>query len=214
MKKFTLIPVLLLIASLVVLLVMFLIRGLQTNQQQAEINLTSTAAWATQFAMQTEAARPTNTSIPTQTATPEPTFTPVPPTETSTEIPAISTPDLIPGCDVAAFIDDVTIPDGTEFDPDTKFTKTWRLLNNGTCTWNSFYKIYFVSGDKMSGPSSKPLTPLEVPPGKAIEVSVELRAPKKAGTYRGYWGFKNTNGAAFGIGPQNDPVYVEIKVAD
>ena len=120
--------------------------------------------------------------------------------------------NVIEGCDVAAFITDVTVPDGQEFDPDTKFVKTWRLLNDGSCTWNSYYKLYFVSGAKMSGPTSQTLTAIEVPPGASIDVSVELRAPDEPGTYRGYWGLKNTNGAEFGVGPADKPFYVEVTV--
>jgi hypothetical protein len=211
MKKLGLLPVILLALSTIALLVMFVLKAVDNQKQIKLLQLTQTAAAATREAEQTLAAIPTATPLPTATYTPEPTATPLPPTATiePTETEQVIT---VEGCDVAAFITDVTIPDGKEFDPGAKFTKTWRLLNDGSCTWNSFYKVYFVSGAKMSGPTSQKLTSVDVPPGASIDVSVELRAPEDPGTYRGYWGLKNTNGLAFGVGPAGKPFYVEIKV--
>ena len=62
--------------------------------------------------------------------------------------------------------------------------------------------------------TSQTLTAIDVPPGASIDVSVELRAPQEPGTYRGYWGLKNTNGLEFGVGPSAQPFYVEIKVVE
>src|SRR5687768_151168 len=41
-------------------------------------------------------------------------------------------------CDLARFIKDVSIPDGTVFAPGASFTKTWRMRNEGTCTWSGY----------------------------------------------------------------------------
>ena len=38
-------------------------------------------------------------------------------------------------CDQAQFVSDLTAPDGSSFAPGAAFTKTWRLMNIGTCTW-------------------------------------------------------------------------------
>jgi len=35
-------------------------------------------------------------------------------------------------CDWAQFISDVTVPDGTKYEPGATFKKTWRLKNIGT----------------------------------------------------------------------------------
>lgn len=213
MKKITLIPLFFLAGSLIVLLTMFVIRGVSNRRQAAALE---TAAAATRAVQQTQDALPTATLSPSLTPTPtlepSPTVIPVSPTPQATPTEAVL--ELIPGCDVAAFVTDVTVPDGKKFDPGKKFTKTWRILNDGSCTWNNMYRLTFVSGDKMSGPTNQPLTALEVEPGKIIEVSVELVAPEKPGKYKGFWGFKNTNGVEFGIGPQNNPIYVEIVVPE
>src|SRR5215216_415932 len=104
-----------------------------------------------------------------------------------------------PACDWAQFVTDVTIPDGTRFDPGTAFTKTWRLKNIGTCTWSKSYTMVYVSGEKLGTTLSVPFT-ADVAPGSTIDLSVPMTAPSAAGFYRGYWKFKNASGVLFGIG--------------
>jgi hypothetical protein len=144
-----------------------------------------------------------------------PTATGTPPTPTATTTPGTTTPTIPPSaCDKAQFIADVNIPDGTTLQPGAQFTKTWRLKNVGTCAWaKDTYQLVFSSGEKMGGPSSAPFTE-NVPVGATVNISVNLTAPSAAGTYRGYWMFKNASGALFGIGTRgNKPWWVEIKVA-
>jgi len=102
-------------------------------------------------------------------------------------------------CDRAQFIADVTVPDGTMFSPNTSFIKTWRIKNVGTCTWSTSYALIFDSGDKMAGPDSAAL-PNSVVPGQTVDLTINLTAPSSAGSYRGYWRFKNASGVPFGIG--------------
>jgi hypothetical protein len=142
-----------------------------------------------------------------------PSVTPIPPT---TVPPPGSTVTPVPpptsGCDRAQFISDVSVPDGTIFQPNAAFTKTWRLKNSGTCTWTTAYSLVFVSGDKMSGIDSV-LIPQTVVPGQTVDLGLNLAAPSLAGSYRGYWQLKNAGGALFGIGTNADrPFYVDIKV--
>jgi len=142
---------------------------------------------------------PTNTPIPTNT--PLPTATPVPPTPTEIPIP----------CDQAQFVKDVTVPDNTEITAGATFVKTWRLKNEGSCTWTSGYALVFYNGDAMNGPASSTLTTGTVPPGSTIDVSVSLIAPTTPGTYKGNWRLRNTAGATFGIGSENKSFWVQIK---
>jgi len=44
-------------------------------------------------------------------------------------------------CDRAQFVSDLTAPDGSSFATGSAFTKTWRLMNAGTCTWNASYNL-------------------------------------------------------------------------
>lgn len=141
--------------------------------------------------------------LPTQT--PAPTATPLP---TATQVPS---PTPVP-CDLAAFVKDVSVPDGSVYDPSADFTKTWRLENVGSCTWNSDYALVFVRGDDMDGKTVVPLRS-NVRPGERIDVSVDLRAPNDKGAYRGYWMLRNPNGRLFGIGKDGaTPFWVDIAV--
>jgi hypothetical protein len=46
-----------------------------------------------------------------------------------------------------------------------------------------------------------------------VDLTVSLTAPNSAGSYRGYWMFKNASGSLFGIGAQaNKPWWVDIRV--
>jgi Ig-like domain from next to BRCA1 gene len=150
---------------------------------------------------------PTNTSLP-PTNTTVPTSTPLP---TNTPIPPTATPIPIP-CDRGQFVKDMTVPDNTEIATGATFIKTWRLKNNGSCTWTSGYTLYFYNGDAMSGPASAQLTNGTVPPGSTVDVSVTLIAPSTPGTYKGNWRFRNVGGSSFGIGENADQSFwVQIK---
>jgi hypothetical protein len=155
---------------------------------------------ATPQAPTATAAANTPTSVP-PTATNVPP-TPVPPTPTATPIP----------CYWAKFVNDVTVPDGTDYYPGDKFTKTWRLKNYGTCTWASDVDLVFTDGNAMSGPAVVDLNKT-VYPGETIDVSVELVAPSTKGSYTGYWMLRSNNGVLFGLGPyQNKAFWVQIDV--
>jgi hypothetical protein len=142
---------------------------------------------------------------PTETERPQPTDKPE-----ATNTPRPSPTKVI--CDRALFINDVTVPDGTTFGPSHSFVKTWRLQNNGSCTWNSEYRLVFVSGNAMNGPASVPLNS-SVAPGQTIDISVSLKSPSSAGTYKGYWMLQNASSADFGIGDKGDKSFwVDIVV--
>jgi hypothetical protein len=116
-------------------------------------------------------------------------------------------------CDRAQFISDVTVPDGTTFGPGVNFTKTWRLKNIGSCTWTTSYMLMFDSGEQMGGPNTAAM-PTNVAPGQTVDITINLTSPTTAGTYRGYWKFKNASGVPFGIGSAGTKSWwVEIKVS-
>lgn len=108
--------------------------------------------------------------------------------------------------DAATFVSDVTYPDGTSVSPSQSFTKTWRIKNTGTTTWNTNYKLTFYSGERMGGPLSLQF-PYSVAPGNTMDISVNLTAPSSSGTYTGYWALQNQSGINFGFKP-----FVQIAV--
>lgn len=115
------------------------------------------------------------------------------------------------GCtDAAEFVADVTVLDNAVMPPGLPFTKTWRLENAGTCTWNSDYDLIFVSGDQMGAPATIPL-PGDVVPTATVDITVPLVAPERDGTYRGDWALRNDVGEVFGI-PGNLEFWVLIEI--
>ena len=114
-------------------------------------------------------------------------------------------------CDLARFIRDVTVPDGSTYAPGESFTKTWRLRNEGTCTWSG-YSLVFDSGEQMNGASPTPIP--TVSPGQEVDISVSLTAPSTAGSYRGYWRIRNASGALIPVleGTDGSSFFVDIEV--
>lgn len=117
-----------------------------------------------------------------------------------------------PEGDVLIFVKDVTIPDGSIFEPEEVFTKTWRVQNGGENTWTTAYALLFHKGERMGGQYEVHLVG-EVLPNETVDLSVELIAPKEPGTYTGYWIMRNPDGVLLGTGPENDqPFFVMIEV--
>ncbi len=181
---------------------------LQQDRAENEPDALATIqAMVTQTTVAMTQNAPTQTPLPA-TATPVPaTNTPVP---TATALPPTAAP--VTYCDWMAFVTDVTIPDGTTFQPGETFTKIWRVKNRGTCTWTPDYTLVFNGGDQMGGTTSVRV-PGYIAPGQSVDVSVTLTAPSNPGSYKGYWILRNASGALFGTGDKaNTSIYVDIRV--
>lgn len=175
---------------------------------------------------------PTITSTPTTTMTftPPATFTPlfsatpVTPTPTKT-----NTANPIP-CNQAAFVADVTIPEGATLYAGQSFIKTWRIKNTGSCNWTTAYSLNFASGNSFSAPSSVPFTDT-VKPGETVDLAVTMISPSTTGDFTSSWLINGPNSSTFGVGtapgvalvtkikvtgipPNNDPYTVYDFVAN
>lgn len=107
---------------------------------------------------------------------------------------------------------DVTIPDDTRVKPGEYFTKVWRLVNAGSCTWDNRYALVWFSGTDMGLSHTQPLN-RSVSPGQSIDIAVEMVAPKASGSYQSNWKLRNPQGQVFGIGPAgNAPFWVRVIV--
>jgi hypothetical protein len=95
-------------------------------------------------------------------------------------------------CLSAAFVADVTIPDGTKLKNAETFTKTWRIRNNGQCNWPDDTTLVFVSGTKLDSPDTVQIG--NVVSGTEKEISVQLKAPDQYGNYTGLWQLKSAQG--------------------
>jgi hypothetical protein len=78
---------------------------------------------------------------------------------------------------------DVTIEDDSVLQPGESFTKVWRLVNAGSCTWTRDYRAEWFYGEKMGDTLSVPLN-TTVAPGESVEIYVDMMAPKAPGTYQ------------------------------
>jgi hypothetical protein len=155
------------------------------------------------------------------TATPSPvvltTVTPLP--QGSATIPpanTVSAPTTAPTavCDrvLPGNPIDVSIPDDSNITAGSSFTKTWRLVNGGNCTWTQSYSIVWVAGEVMTTQNSYRL-PSQVAPGTSIDISLDMTAPASVGNYQAYWMLQNSAGSSFGIGPTGkSPFWVKINV--
>ena len=149
----------------------------------------------------TDAAAPLQPSVPGPARTQAPTITPLviftltpapagDAGQPATEIPTLAAnePATPAGaCDGdSLFVADVNIPDNTPIAANTSFTKTWRMRNTGTCTWDSGFTFRFIAGEPMGAPGSISLSDT-VPPGVEVDISVQFVAPTASGTYRSQW---------------------------
>jgi len=139
--------------------------------------------------------------------------------ETPTSIPNPSStvePTDMACVDAAKFVSDVTIPDGTVVSANTAFTKTWRLENIGTCTWDSSYLVAYISGTTMTQQPGYWIVQQGqvVVPGQTVDVGVGMTAPPENGSYVSYWGLRNVDRQFMPIqgGANGNAFYAKIKV--
>lgn len=111
----------------------------------------------------------------------------------------------------ARFVNDVTIPDGTEVRSGEVLTKTWTLENYGTCTWNENYKI--VWADKNYDNVQKLFDiGVNLQPGEQGEISVIFPAQGEGATHISFL-LADTDGNTFGLGERGKgDLYIEYRI--
>lgn len=190
----------------------------QNTEDIASGDSQSNAEQVTQTTPPQPTLQPTQTSQATETtgdnqqeSSAEPQTTPTTVAAQPTSLPTESSTSNEECSDKAAFYADVTVPDNTIFKPGDNFTKTWRVRNEGTCTWNSSYHLVFESGEIMNGALSNPMP--DITPGEIADISIDLKAPARWGQYTGNWQFENEKGQRFGVGAGgHDFIWVQIFV--
>lgn len=114
-------------------------------------------------------------------------------------------------CDNMAYVADITIPDDSTVAPGSKFIKTWKVRNNGQCTWTTSYRlIYGWSAnwpEIVAAPPANVAISKTVEPGAEYDVSVTLTAPIKSGVYLAAFRLQNDKGYNFGT-----ILYVQFQV--
>lgn len=174
------------------------------------------ATIATSVALTVQAQKPSDTATPAITSTPQI----LNPATQTPEGPTTSTPQARPtlppnsgadaACMKAAFIDE-TLPDGTIVKPGQQFTKTWKIRNDSTCTWDTSYKIVFWDGELMGGGYVYNF-PQQALPGDIVPISLVLTAPLEDGSYKSSWKLQTPAGSTFGVG-YDSPIWADIVVS-
>ncbi len=96
----------------------------------------------------------------------------------------------------AAFVSDVSVPDGTQFHPNQAFNKIWRLRNTGNCPWSGQTQFVYVNGEAMA--TVKAIAAPNTPPGGTAEFSIPMTAPATPGRHQGNWQLRDEHGTLFG----------------
>jgi hypothetical protein len=110
-----------------------------------------------------------------------------------TEVPGQSR-GTVPG-DASEFVRDVTIADGTIFEPGEEFEKAWELRNVGTVPWRGrrLMRLGATEGPTLQGsPSLVPIPDTE--PGETVQIRVPMKAPLVVGTTRSTWKMVDSDG--------------------
>ena len=172
-----------------------------------EAKLTQTASMFTK----TPEVTPTSGEISTLAATQTPLITNTPEITATTLLLNTQVPPTQASCDNMAYVDDVTIPDNSPVAPGSKFVKTWKVRNNGQCTWTTNYRLIYGWAanwpEIVASPPGYVLLTKSVEPGAEYDVSVTLTAPVKSGVYLAAFRLQNDKGYNFGT-----ILYVQFQV--
>ncbi|RUS28497.1 hypothetical protein BC938DRAFT_481815 [Jimgerdemannia flammicorona] len=104
----------------------------------------------------------------------------------------------------ARFVEDVNIPDGAVMQPQARFLKIWKMLNNGEEEWPQGTQLSFCGGDRMFSEAwinTSDEYSFAVPatqPGKEVFITADLQAPADPGHYVSYWRLVAPDGSRFG----------------
>ena len=103
-----------------------------------------------------------------------------------------------PVCMNSSFIADITIPDNSIVDSNTKISKRWSIQNTGTCTWDDGFSLQPITGDAKGVWEID--TPKEfVEPGEIVEVEIDIQTPDKGvDQWGGCWRMEGDSGQLFG----------------
>jgi hypothetical protein len=141
----------------------------------------------------THTPTPTNTSTPTDTPTQTPTKTP---TATKTPKPTKTPVTPVPCFFDAAYVADLTIPDGANVLPGAPLQKIWRVQNIGSCAWGPGVQLVFQGGNPLGAPPVQFVPPIS--PGATADLVVNMFAPVALGLTEGHWRLRDPNGNLFG----------------
>jgi hypothetical protein len=105
------------------------------------------------------------------------------------------------------FLQDITIPDGTQVQPEERLDKRWLVENDGTCNWDRRYSLRLIAGLDMGAGPDLALFPARS--GSQVEIQIQFVAPQDIGLHRSAWQAADPGGNLFG-----DTIFIEIEVSN
>ena len=138
----------------------------------------------------------------------EPTFI-IKPTQPVVIIESSPLPTIIPTTNPEecennlSFVSDLTIADGTSVTYGSSIDKQWTVENNGTCHWNSDYRLRHIAGALLEAPEEIALYPARA--GTQTTIQIIFTAPFTDGAYESAWQAFDPDGLPFG-----DPIYMRV----
>ena len=152
--------------------------ALDSTKVALEMQATSQALQMTQSALnaQQPPAQQPPTSAPVVNEAPTAAAAPTATTTTSS------------GCKDSAKLESEDPSDGGRVNSGKSFEKVWKLLNTGTCTWDSSYRLIFLEGAQLTGLKDvQPLVQNKIPPDNSLSIFITMRAPTTAGEFSAKW---------------------------
>jgi len=113
----------------------------------------------------------------------------------------------VPSKNVAHYVEDVTIPDGTILEAGAPFTKVWKMKNAGSEAWPAGCKLVHLGGDAL-GASASVNVEFGIAAGTEVNIAVQMTAPAQVGRFSSYWRLEDAEGNRFG-----QRIWVDIYVA-
>jgi hypothetical protein len=115
-------------------------------------------------------------------------------------------------CDRARLVSDLSLPEGTIVHSGDPLVKTWRIMNAGSCTWTTAYRLIFDQGYDFISARAVNLAGT-VAPGATVDITITFHAPDPLGNYESDWNLQSPAGTIFGVGPNGDkPLAIRINV--
>ena len=115
-------------------------------------------------------------------------------------------PSPSPACSPGlAFLEDITIPDGTPVNQGETLDKRWLVENTGSCNWDDRFSIKLIAGPDMAAQPEYALFPARS--GSQAEIRILFTAPQESGVHRSAWQAYDPQGELFG-----DPIFIEVVV--
>ncbi len=122
-------------------------------------------------------------------------------------VPTILAPTPTPPCtNGLTYVQDLTVPDGSNYAAGQPIDKQWLVTNSGTCNWDDRYRLKLIGGDALAAVPLQALYPARA--GTQATIRIVFTAPQQAGLYESQWQAVDPDGQAFG-----DAFYMQIAVS-